>query len=177
MTRQRRAAAGLLVLLIGGYLAAWTAFGTLVYGGDWVLHQAIDRSHWLADNAWRLTALTVLLAGAFQFSPLKYQCLDKCRSPLAFLAGHWHGRSPAREALALGLRHGAFCVGCCWALMLLMFAVGSGSLGWMLVLGSLMAVEKNMPWGRHIGKPVGIALLVLGAGLLLLGGPAHAHTH
>jgi len=73
------------------------------------------------------------------------------------------------------LAHGLFCVGCCWALMLLMFAVGAGSLGWMLVLGAVMAVEKNLPWGRRIGKPLGAALLVLGVGLLLAGGPAHVH--
>jgi predicted metal-binding membrane protein len=177
MTRQRRGQGWLLVLLICGYLAAWTAFGVVVYGADWGLHQAIEQSHWLTDNAWRLSALTVLTAGAFQFTRLKYQCLDKCRSPLAFIAERWHGRSASREALALGLYHGLFCVGCCWAMMLLMFAMGAGSLGWMLILGSLMAVEKNLPWGRRIGKPVGVVLLALGAALLLLGGPGHTHTH
>lgn len=177
MTRERRGQAGLLALLIGGYLATWTLFGGVVYGADWVLHELVARSHWLADRAWQLSALTVLAAGAFQFTPLKYHCLDKCRSPLAFITEHWHGRSPGREALRLGMSHGLFCLGCCWALMLLMFAVGAGSLGWMLVLGLVMAVEKSLPWGRQIGKPLGAALLVLGVVLVVAGGPAHGHTH
>jgi predicted metal-binding membrane protein len=177
MTRGRRGQARLIALLLGGYLAAWTAFGVLVYAADWGLHWAIAHSHWLADRAWQLGALTVLAAGAFQFTPLKYHCLDKCRSPLAFIAERWHGNSLNREALSLGLAHGLFCIGCCWALMLLMFAVGAGNLAWMLILGAVMAVEKNLPWGRHIGKPVGVALLALGVVLLLAGGPAHVHTH
>jgi len=177
MTRARRRQGWLIGLLIGGYLAAWTIFGALVYGADGILHGVVERSHWLADNAWRFSTLTVLAAGAFQFTALKYHCLDKCRSPLAFIAEHWHGRNPAREALNLGVRHGLFCIGCCWALMLLMFAVGAGSLGWMLILGALMAVEKNLPWGRQIGKPLGVVLLIAGVALLLAGGPAHVHTH
>jgi predicted metal-binding membrane protein len=176
MTRGRRGQARLIALLLGGYLAAWTLFGAVVYAADWGLHRAMAQSHWLADRAWLLSALTVLGAGAFQFTPLKYHCLDKCRSPLAFISERWHGHRPTWEALRLGLAHGLFCVGCCWALMLLMFAVGAGSLGWMLVLGVVMAVEKNLPWGRRIGKPVGVALLALGVVLLVAGGPAHVHA-
>ena len=104
-------------------------------------------------------------AGLFQFSRLKYRCLDKCRTPLGFIAEHWRGRAPRRKALRLGLDHGAFCVGCCWALMLLMFVVGTGSLGWMLVLGAVMALEKNMPWGGRLSRPLGGVLLVA-AGVL-----------
>jgi predicted metal-binding membrane protein len=99
------------------------------------------------------------LAGLFQFSSLKYRCLDKCRSPLSFVLEHWRGHNHAYYAARLGLRHGAYCVGCCWALMLLMFALGTGSLGWMLLLGGIMAVEKNMPWGRHLSAPLGTALV------------------
>ena len=75
------------------------------------------------------------MAGVYQFTPLKYHCLDKCRAPLGFIMGHWRGRRERLQALRLGLHHGLFCVGCCWSLMLLMFAVGVGSLGWMLALG------------------------------------------
>jgi predicted metal-binding membrane protein len=76
-----------------------------------------------------------------------------------FVAEHWHGHNERRDSFLLGVRHGAFCVGCCWALMLLMFALGTGSIGWMLALGAAMAVEKNLPWGRRIGKPLGLALV------------------
>ena len=71
------------------------------------------------------------VAGVFQFSRLKYHCLDKCRTPLGFVTSHWHGPRPQRESFMLGLAHGMFCVGCCWALMLLMFLVGMGNMAWM----------------------------------------------
>lgn len=162
-------------LLIAGYLAVWTLFGAVVYMSDWGLHRLISAVPELEDRAWMLSALTLLLAGAYQFTPLKYHCLDRCRSPLSFIASHWHGRRPAQEAAWLGAHHGLFCVGCCWSLMLVMFAVGAGSLGWMLVLGALMALEKNAPWGRWIAGPLGIGLLVWGLMMLLAGAPAHFH--
>ncbi len=109
----------------------------------------------------------LILAGVYQFTPLKYYCLDKCRSPMSFILGHWHGYAEAQQAFALGAHHGLFCVGCCWSLMLLMFAVGVGSLGWMLVLSVVMAIEKNMPWGRRLSVPLGVALLAWGALMLL----------
>jgi len=166
-TRQRPDHAQLAALLLAGYLEVWVLFGILVYGGDWALHQAIRQSAWFASNAWMLGALTLILAGVYQFTPLKYYCLDKCRSPLNFILGHWHGRDEARQAFALGIHHGLFCVGCCWSLMLLMFAVGVGSLGWMLVLGVVMAIEKNLPWGRRLSAPLGVVLLAWGVLLLL----------
>ena len=94
---------------------------------------------------------------------LKYHCLDKCRSPFSFIAGHWSGGDEAVQAVRLGADHGLFCVGCCCSLMLLMFGVGAGNIGWMLVLGSVMALEKNMPWGRRLSKPLGVTLIVCGA--------------
>jgi predicted metal-binding membrane protein len=72
---------------------------------------------------------------------------------------HWHGPHPWHDAFSLGLAHGAWCVGCCWAIMLLMFVVGLGNVGWMLALGSLMAIEKNAAWGRRMSQPLGFALL------------------
>ena len=96
-------------------------------------------------------------AGLFQWSALKYRCLDQCRSPFGFVSSRWHGRSPAREAFRIGVDHGLFCVGCCWALMLMMFVVGTGSIGWMLALAAVMAAEKNLSWGRRLATPVGVA--------------------
>ncbi len=114
-----------------------------------------------------LGAATVALAGLYQFTPLKYHCLDKCRSPLSFIMEHWHGRHDRAQALRLGVRHGLYCLGCCWSLMLLMFAVGLGSLGWMLVLATVMAIEKNIPWGRWLSAPLGVFLLVWGVALFV----------
>lgn len=75
------------------------------------------------------------------------------------MISHWRGRAPERHAFTLGLHHGLFCVGCCWALMLLMFVVGAGSLGWMLTLAAVMAIEKNISWGRRLSSPLGVALM------------------
>jgi predicted metal-binding membrane protein len=112
-------------------------------------------------------AATLILAGGFQFSRLKYRCLEKCRAPLSFVTEYWRGRAERRNAFWLGIHHGVFCVGCCWALMLLMFGVGVGNVAWMLGLGALMAAEKNLPWGRKLTAPLGVALIGLG-GLLLI---------
>jgi len=162
----------LVVLLIAGYLAMWTLFGAAAHTGDRAVHAAVNQIHWLEDNSYAIGAATLILAGAYQFTPLKYVCLDKCRSPLSFITEHWHGANERRQAFLLGAHHGLFCVGCCWSLMLLMFGVGIGNIGWMMLLGAVMAVEKNMPWGRQLSAPLGVALVVAGVALLLLGGPA-----
>jgi len=106
-----------------------------------------------------LASAVLALAGAFQLSGLKRRCLDRCRSPVGQVMARWRGRRPGREALAIGWTHGVFCVGCCWALMLVMVAVGAGSLGWMLALGLAMAAEKNLPRGRLLSTPLGIGLV------------------
>jgi predicted metal-binding membrane protein len=86
---------------------------------------------------------------------------------LHFIMSYWHGRQPLTEALWLGLHHGLYCLGCCWLLMLLMFAVGTGNLAWMLALGAVMATEKNLPQGRRLSAPLGIVLLGAGTFVLL----------
>lgn len=171
LTRRRPDHSRLVGLLIGGYLAAWMLFGVVIYTSDYVLHQIMGHVHELEDNAWMLGALALMLAGIYQFTPLKHLCLEKCRSPLSFIAEHWHGQHGAREAFTLGVHHGLFCVGCCWSLMLLMFAIGAGSLGWMLVLGAVMAVEKNLPWGERMSRPLGMLLLFSGVAVLIWGAP------
>src|SRR5262249_47301353 len=110
---------------------------------------------------------TLLLAGSFQFSRLKYRCLDKCRAPLSFVMQYWRGRHDRRNAFLLGVHHGIFCVGCCWAIMLLMFAVGVGNVAWMLILGAGLAVEKTRRWGRKWSARLGVFLLGWG-GLIFL---------
>jgi len=155
-----RADHGRLLALLGlGYVAVWGAFGLLAHAAHGALLSLLERMPTLAWHGWVIGAATFALAGAFQFSRLKHRCLEKCRTPLSFVIEHWRGRAQARHAFALGAHHGLFCVGCCWALMLLMFAVGAGSLGWMLLLAAAMAIEKNVRWGRRLSTPLGVALL------------------
>lgn len=159
--------ARLLALLGLGYLSAWGAFGLLVHALHSLLLAQVDRLPGVASHAWLIGAVTIGGAGAFQFSRLKHRCLDKCRTPLSFVIEHWRGRRQPLQAFLLGAHHGLYCVGCCWALMLLMFVVGAGSLGWMLVLAAVMAVEKNFAWGRHISAPLGFVLLAWAVLLLV----------
>ena len=165
MTAQRQNRLQLLLLLLVGYLGLWTLFGVVVHLGDFVLHDFVERLAWLEGNHWLIGAGTLVLAGVYQFTPLKYQCLDKCRSPMSFIAEHWRGRRERAQAVLLGVHHSLFCIGCCWALMLLMFAVGTGSIAWMLVLGAVMAIEKNASWGRRLSAPLG--LFLIGMGIML----------
>jgi predicted metal-binding membrane protein len=157
---ERRDRSRLIALVMGGYLLVWTGFGVSAHLLDMALQRAARQSDWMILNGWAIGAAIFAIAGLFQFSRLKYHCLAKCRTPFSFVARHWHGPNPARNALLLGLDHGVFCVGCCWAIMLLMFVVGTGNIGWMLALGVIMAVEKNLSWGARLGRPLGGALLV-----------------
>ena len=157
----------LLGLVIAGYLAVWSLFGLVAHLADLALHALVPQSPWLTFNGWALGAAVLALAGLFQFSALKHRCLDACRTPTAFVVQHWRGEQQRRQALLLGAHHGLYCVGCCWALMLLMFAVGTGSVGWMLQLGAVMAAEKNLPWGRRLSAPLGIGLLLWSAGIVI----------
>jgi predicted metal-binding membrane protein len=162
LTRTRPDHKWLLTLLITGYIGTWACFGLAIHLADLLFHEFAELSPWLSHNAWAFGAGILILAGVYQFTPLKYHCLDKCRSPFSFIMGHWTGKDQLSQAFRLGLHHGIFCIGCCWPLMLLMFAVGTGNIGWMLVLGALMAVEKNLPWGRRMSKPLGLLLLIWG---------------
>jgi predicted metal-binding membrane protein len=167
MTAARENRRTLIALLTGGYATAWALFGLVAHGVDAALHRLADQSPaWIA-HGWLIGAASIALAGAYQFSSLKHRCLDKCRSPMMFITGYWRGRNARRESFQLGMGHGVFCIGCCWALMLLMFTVGAGSIGWMLALGAIMAAEKNFSWGRSIGKPLGIALMMWSAWIVV----------
>ena len=165
-----RATAGwLLMLLILGYIAIWLLCGALLQIVNWFLHAGISRLSWPANVGWISAAVILTFAGLYQFSSLKYACLDKCRSPLSFLVSRWQGGNEFAQALRIGVEHGLFCVGCCWSLMLLMFLVNSGSLVWMLLLGVVMALEKNFPWGRRLSAPIGVLLFVGAIGVVVGG--------
>ena len=160
LTGRRSDGGTLMTLVIVGYLLVWGAFGIIAHALDAGLHVLVVATPWLRFNGWMVGAGVLAVAGGFQFTALKYHCLDKCRTPFSFVHQHWRGYGTRRQALLLGVHHGLFCVGCCWAIMLLMFVVGTGSVGWMLALGALMAIEKNVSWGRRLSAPLGAGLLL-----------------
>ena len=159
MTHKRPDHARLIGLLVAGYLVVWMSFGVITHLGDLLIHEIVRQVGWLETNEWIIVAILFAIAGVYQFMPLKYQCLDKCRSPRSFILEHWQGRNQHRHAFLMGVHQGLFCLGCCWSLMLLMFAVSVGNLLWMLLLGMIMSTEKNLPWGRQLAKPLGGTLL------------------
>ena len=134
----------------GGYLAVWAGFGLVLV----LVQRAID----LPPGSGRLLLLG---AGLYQLSPLKRACLRHCRNPLSFLLARW--RDGPVSAFHLGFRHGAYCLGCCWALMATASAMGLMSLWWMAALTIVTFAEQVLPWGARLRAPVGIALLVAAA--------------
>jgi predicted metal-binding membrane protein len=165
MTQRRGPIAPLV--FAAGYLVTWTAAGLLAYGvfdlGRSLLGDALA---WDGAGQW-LAGATLIVAGVYELTPLKDVCLTKCRSPLGFLLGAW--RDGLRGALSLGVRHGAWCVGCCWALMAALFALGVMSLAWMAFVAALIALEKTLPWPRSVAYGTALVLLVLG--VLLVAAP------
>lgn len=160
-----RAVAGTASILLLGYLLAWMGYSALAAWLQWRLHVAAVLSPAMASASPLLQGFLLLAAGAFQFTPLKRACLTRCRSPLSFLMSDWR---PGRlGALVMGLKHGAFCVGCCWLLMVLMFAAGVMSLFWMAALAVFVLAEKAAPRGDLLARLAGAALIVAGASLLV----------
>jgi predicted metal-binding membrane protein len=157
-----------LTLVAAGYLLIWTGFGLAAHVADMGLHAVVAGNEFLGFNAWVISVILLAVAGLFQFTRFKYRCLDKCRTPFSFVVEHWRGRAAWRQSFLLGMHHGLFCVGCCWAIMLLMFLVGTGSVGWMLGIGALMAIEKNVTWGPRLSTPLGAGLLFASAAILAL---------
>lgn len=154
-----------LVAFFGAYLTVWIAFAGVALAFDSGIHALVHRWAWLAERPELILAGALGLAGAYQFSPAKNACLRSCRSPFATIVLRY--RRGLRGAWRLGLRHGLSCLGCCWALMLVMFATGVGSLLWMLLLGVLMAAEKTFPQGRRWVVPIGVGCLVAAVGVSL----------
>ncbi|HTR08576.1 MAG TPA: DUF2182 domain-containing protein [Paraburkholderia sp.] len=159
LTRDRVDRNQLITLLVAGYLCAWMLFGTVAHGADALLHRLADNAPWLALHAWIPGATILAIAGAYQLSSSKLRCLNRCRSPMLFISERWHGTREMWSSFTLGWSHGLFCIGCCWALMLLMFAVGTTNIGWMLAIALVMGAEKNAYWGGRIRVPAAIGLL------------------
>jgi predicted metal-binding membrane protein len=167
-TRGKGAAPDATALFVAGYLFVWTGAGLAAYG-VFELVRALDPAFLAWNEAGRyLTGGVIVAAAAYQLTPLKRACLVKCRSPMWFLAERWrHGR---RGGLELGLRHGAWCLGCCWALMAALFAVGVMSLGWMALIAAFIAAEKLLPAPAVARRTVAVLLLALGLGAAFVPG-------
>jgi predicted metal-binding membrane protein len=154
-----------LAVFLAAYFAVWTAFAMVALVGDEWVHQVVDAWPWLGDRPHLVTGGVLAAAGIGLLTGLTERCLDACRNPLQFLL-RYYSRGIA-AAWRLGLRHGAFCLGCCWPLMLVMFGVGVGSLPLMLGLAAVMLALKVAPGGRGLVRPLGIALLTGGVVLVL----------
>lgn len=149
---------------VGAYLLVWLVFSMAATALQWSLQAAGWTDPMAASRSAWLTAALLLLAGIYQFSPLKQVCLARCRSPIGFLLGEW--RPGPRGALVMGLRHGLFCLGCCWALMALLFVGGVMNLAWVAALAIAVAVEKMLPRGAQLAAVMGLVLI--GAGVFRL---------
>jgi predicted metal-binding membrane protein len=147
-----------------GYTVAWSGFSAGATLLQWSLAEAALLSPMMVSASPWLGGAILIVAGVYQWTPLKHACLRHCRSPLAMLAGEW--QPGLRGAFRVGLRHGLYCVGCCWALMLLLFAGGVMSLLWIGAITAFVLLEKLAPYGAQGGRLSGLALVLAGAWVL-----------
>jgi predicted metal-binding membrane protein len=168
INRRRASAGGAAVppaVFVAGYLAIWSAFSLLATAGQWALNEATLLSPATLRATPAVGGVLLLAAGIYQLTPLKLACLARCRSPIGFVLTEW--RDGARGALVMGIRHGAFCVGCCWALMALLFVAGVMNLLWVAAIAAFVLLEKVTPPGRAVSWVAGAALLAWGAWMLV----------
>lgn len=152
---------------LSGYVVVWSGYSAAAAVGQWGLHRADLVSALGVSTSATFSGVLLLAAGIFQWTPLKNACLSHCRSPLGFLLTSW--RSGTRGALTMGMKHGSFCVGCCWALMALMFVAGTMNLLWLAAIAGFVLLEKLAPRGHLVGHVAGVTFVVWGLYLLLLG--------
>jgi predicted metal-binding membrane protein len=165
MTKKRNPVAPLV--FVSGYLLTWTAAGLLAFAVSEVGRRILgDALSWDRSGRW-VAGGVLMVAAVYELTPLKAVCLTNCRSPLGFLIGSW--RNGLAGALRMGAKHGAWCVGCCWALMASLFALGVMSIAWMAFVAALIAAEKTLPWGRLV--TYGTAAILLAIGVLLVAVP------
>jgi predicted metal-binding membrane protein len=167
VNRRRRAQASPAAptaAFVAGYLIAWTGFSAAAAATQWVLHDRALLTPAMASRSPLLGGLLLVGAGLYQWLPVKTSCLGHCRSPLHFLGSHW--RDGTGGSIVMGLRHGLYCLGCCWALMLLLFVAGVMNLAWVVAIAALVLVEKVTRPGPRIGQAVGLVLVGYGAWLL-----------
>jgi predicted metal-binding membrane protein len=164
LDRSRGASTRRSALFASGYLIVWFSFSLAATMLQWGLDTVglLSETMSLAN---RLLAATVLLAaGIYQWTPLKQVCLTRCRSPIELLVRYWGNGK--RGAIVAGMRHGVFCLGCCWMLMALLFVGGLMNIAWIAALALLVLVEKTLPWGGQASRIAGALLIAWGAGAL-----------
>lgn len=152
-------------LFVLGYLSIWAAFSLAAVFLQFLLERAALLSAMMESTSMGLSGTLLIGAGIYQLTPLKRSCLSLCRSPLEFLASHW--RTGNRGAFAMGVRHGTYCLGCCWGLMLLLFVGGVMNLLWIAGLAIVVFLEKLAPGGQWIGRALGVPLIAAGTVLLV----------
>ncbi len=145
-----------------GYLLAWTAFSLAAATAQWSLHRTLLLTPGMASASAALSGLLLVAAGIYQWTPLKRACLRNCQMPLAFLQRHGGFGRTASDSVALGFRHGSYCVGCCWALMALLFVLGVMNLAWVAILAVFVLAEKVLPPRWHVDRVAGSCLLAAG---------------
>ena len=145
---------------VGAYLTVWIVFSVAATAAQWAFQLADWVNPMIVSTSASLTAALLVIAGVYQFSPLKRLCLSRCRTPVVFLLGEW--RPGAGGAWTMGLRHGLLCVGCCWALMALLFVGGAMNLAWVAALSITVAIEKLAPHGERLAWLLGAALIATG---------------
>jgi predicted metal-binding membrane protein len=167
----RSAEGGRAGMFVAAYLLVWSAFSAAAVALQWLLQRAGWVDPMIVSTSAILSAALLLIAGAYQFTPLKRVCLAGCRTPLGFLLGEW--KPGLAGAFRMGLRHGLLCLGCCWALMALLFVGGVMNLAWIAAISVLVAVEKMAPVGDRIAPLLGGALIAAGlVKLAVMGGAA-----
>jgi predicted metal-binding membrane protein len=148
-----------------GYLLVWTAFSLAAVLLQAALEHAALLTPHMASGSNRLNGALLVAAGVYQLTPLKDHCLSKCRNPVQFFMTHW--RPGTSGALRMGISQGAYCLGCCWLLMLLLFVVGVMNLAWVALIAAFVFLEKLLPGGRLTSRLAGVALIVAGSAILV----------
>jgi predicted metal-binding membrane protein len=143
-----------------GHVTIWIGFSAVAAFLQWMLHQAVLLSPDMAVTNSRLAGVILIGAGAYQLTPAKSKCLTNCQSPIGFLLTNW--RDGLKGAFRLGLRHGVYCLGCCWALMLVLFVVGVMNLAWVALLTAFIFAEKFGPTGARLARVSGVAIVLAG---------------
>jgi predicted metal-binding membrane protein len=161
----RGASAAAVVLLAAGYLATWIAFAALATLAQWYLRERALLSPAMATTSRVLAGTLLIAAGVYQWTPAKDACLGRCASPLQFLTTHWQGGSAG--AWRMGVVHGAWCVGCCWLLMALLFVGGVMNLVWIVGIAAYILVEKMLPPDRWRTRGSGLGLIAAGIAIVL----------
>ena len=147
-----------------GYIVMWTVFSFFVTVAQWQLDKALLLSPMMGTNSPKIGAAILIAAGIYQWLPVKNSCLEHCRSPFHFISSHW--RPGSTGAFLMGISHGTFCIGCCWALMLLLFVGGVMNILWIATITVFVLLEKVLPLGAQGGKLTGALMILTGAIML-----------